>query len=82
MFEVKVVVFRRIRDLREDKDMKQREMAQLLGCSQRTYSDYENGKTRIPPDLLIEIARIHGTSIDYLLDVTDEKIPYPRKKEK
>lgn len=72
-------MYRRIRDLREDRDLKQRELAAKLGCSQRTYSDYENGKTRVPPDTLIEISRIYETSVDYLLDLTDEKKPYPRK---
>lgn len=71
-------VYRRIRDLREDHDLKQRQMAEILGCSQRTYSDYECGKTRMPPDVLIELSRYYGTSVDYLLDLTDVKAPYPR----
>ncbi len=75
-------MYRHIRDLREDHDLKQRELAEHLGCSQRTYSDYENGRTRVPPDVLIELSRFYGTSVDYLLDLTDEKEPYPRKKQK
>ena len=67
-----------LRDLREDHDLKQRQLAEILGCSQRTYSDYECGKTRMPPDVLIELSRYYGTSVDYLLELTDEKMPYPR----
>ena len=75
-------MYRHIRDLREDHDLKQWQMAAYLGCSQRSYSDYENGKTRVPPDVLIELSRFYGTSVDYLLDLTDEKTPYPRTGEK
>jgi len=72
-------MYRHIRDLREDSDLKQREVARHLGCSQRSYSDYENGRTRLPPDVLIELSKLYGTSVDYLLDLTNEKTPYPRK---
>lgn len=75
-------MYRHIRDLREDKDLKQRQLAAHLGCSQRSYSDYERGKTSIPVDVLIELSRFYGTSVDYLLDLTDEKEPYPRNCEK
>ncbi len=75
-------MYRRIRDLREDKDLKQRQLAEILGCSQRTYSDYETGNINLPPDILIELSRFYGTSVDYLLELTDEKRPYPRKKTK
>jgi transcriptional regulator with XRE-family HTH domain len=75
-------VYRRIRDLREDDDLKQRELAEHLKCSQRTYSDYENGVIRIPADVLVELSKFYGTSVDYLLELTDERKPYPRKKEK
>lgn len=75
-------MYRHIRDLREDHDLKQRQLAAHLKCSQRSYSDYENGKTRVPPDILIELSRFYGTSVDYLLDLTNEKAPYPRCDEK
>lgn len=75
-------MYRHIRDLREDHDLKQRQLADYLGCSQRSYSDYENGKTRVPPDILIELSRFYRTSVDYLLGLTDEKAPYPRNSEK
>lgn len=73
-------MYRRIRDLREDDDLKQRQIAEYLKCSQRTYSDYENGKIRVPVDVLIELSRYYGTSVDYLLELTDEKKAYPRRR--
>lgn len=71
-------MYKRIRDLREDKDLSQQQVADHLGCSQRVYSNYERGEVRIPPDILIELSIMHDTSVDYLLDLTDEKKPYPR----
>lgn len=73
-------MYRRIRDLREDDDLKQRQIAEYLKCSQRTYSDYENGKIRVPVDVLIELSKYYGTSVDYLLELTDEKKAYPRRR--
>ncbi len=75
------MVYKRIRDLREDMDWSQERMAEYLNCSQRVYSDYERGKVRIPPDILIELSKLHHTSVDYLLELTDEKEPYPRQEE-
>lgn len=65
--------FIRIRNLREDKDMTQTDMAKILHCSQRTYSYYETGEHDIPTELLIQIADFHDVSIDYLLGRTDKK---------
>ena len=59
--------YQRIRDLREDKDMTQTQMAIILSCSQRIYSNYERGDVDIPTDILIKIADYHNVSIDYLL---------------
>lgn len=73
-------MYRRIRDLREDSDMTQTQMAQVLDCYQQTYSAYERGQQIIPPDVLIALARFYNTSVDYLLGLTDEKKPYPRVK--
>lgn len=73
-------MYRRIRDLREDKDMTQTEVAAVLSCSQRVYSNYELGDIDIPTQVLIKLAELHDTSVDYLLEVTDEKKPYPKKK--
>lgn len=70
----------RIKDLREDKEIKQVEMASQLNISQTNYSKYELGKINIPIETLKKIALILDTSIDYLLGLTDLSIPYPRKK--
>ena len=70
-------MYSRIRDLREDKDMSQTEFAKLLGMSQTGYSIYETGENDIPTNILIQLARIHGTSTDYLLGITDVREPYP-----
>ena len=66
-------MYRRIRDLREDKDMTQTQIAQILHCSQRDYSDYERGKLDIPTEILIKLADYHNVSVDYLLEGTDDK---------
>lgn len=63
-------MYRRIRDLRTDNDMTQSELAKLLGMSQTGYSKYETGENDIPTQILIKLARIYNTSIDYLLDQT------------
>ncbi len=69
----------RIRDLREDRDLSQRELAELLQVHQTTYSDYELGKVNIPVPSLHKLADFYGVSIDYLLGRTDEKESYPKK---
>lgn len=68
----------RIRNLREDKDFNQTRMAELLNCSQTTYSRYETGDLNIPIDSLVKLAIFFNTSIDYLIGLTDEKKPYKR----
>ena len=73
-------MYRRIRDLREDKDLLQKDLAEFLKCSQVCYSHYEIGKRDIPTDVLIKLAAFHQTSVDYLLGLTDQKRPYPPKK--
>lgn len=72
-------MLQRIRNLREDRDISQKEMAAYLNVAQTTYSDYELGKINIPLDTLKKLALFFGTSIDYLLGLTDESTPYPRK---
>ena len=72
-------MYLRIRELREDKNMTQIEMAKLLHCSQRVYSDYECGKVDVPLSILICLADIHLTSVDYLLGITDQKYRIPAK---
>ena len=66
-------MYKRIRDLREDNDKKQSDIAQYLKCSQVCYSYYENGQRDIPTDVLIKLADFYGVSIDYMLDRTDVK---------
>lgn len=69
-------MYRRIRDLRGDKDLTQREMGEILHCSQRVYSNYERGDLDIPTDILIKLANFHHVSTDYLLGITNRKEPY------
>lgn len=71
-------MYRRIRELREDHDLKQRDLAEFLHCSQVCYSHYEIGKRDIPTDVLIKLSDYYQTSIDYLLGQTDTKRPYPK----
>lgn len=63
-------MYQRIRDLREDRDLKQRQVAQYLCCSQQVYSNYELGQRDIPTDVLIKLADLYSVSIDYLLNQT------------
>ena len=69
----------RIRDLREDKDLNQTHLAELLNVHQTTYSDYELGRVNIPVSALHTLADFYGVSVDYLLGRTDVKTPYPKK---
>ncbi len=66
-------MYRRIRDLREDSDMTQKQMAEVLNCSQQVYSNYELGQRDIPTAILIALAKYHKTSTDYILGLTDKK---------
>ena len=70
----------RLKDLREDKDLKQEEVANLLGISQTNYSKYELGKINIPINSLIVLADFYDTSINYLLGITNDVKPYSRVK--
>lgn len=76
------MAYERIRNLREDMDLSQTQVAQVLNCSQRIYSNYERGDVDIPTDILIKLAKFHQTSVDYLLGLTDERAPYPRRPER
>lgn len=69
----------RLKDLREDKDLLQKDMAKILNIAERTYSGYETESRWIPKEVLINLALFHNTSIDYLLCLTNVKTPYPRK---
>ena len=70
-------MYERIRDIREDKDLTQVQMAAYLNVHQTTYSDYEIGKLNIPVEALSRIADLFETSIDFLVNRTDERKPYP-----
>ncbi len=69
----------RIRDLREDADLTQNRIAELLNIKQNTYSQYENGQRQIPIDALIKLAKFYDTSVDYILGLTNIQKPYPPK---
>ena len=69
----------RLRDLREDNDLKQKELAELVKVHQTTYSDYELGRLNIPVPVLHILADYYNVSIDYLLGRTPTKKPYPKK---
>ena len=69
----------RIRALREDTDKTQAQIAALLQVGQRTYCDYEKGKTRIPVDSLIILAKLYNVSMDYICGISDEKRTFPQK---
>ena len=71
-------MYQRIRDLREDRDLNQTQVAKMLGMSQTGYSKYETGENDIPTAVLIKLARFYGTSIDYLLGETDKQERYPQ----
>lgn len=64
------MLYKRIRDLREDNDLTQKEMGQILSCSQRVYSNYERGELDIPTDILVKLANYYDVSVDYLLNRT------------
>lgn len=68
----------RLRDLREDKDLYQKDVAKVLNMSQTGYSQYETETNDIPTDILRKLAKFYGTSIDYILCQTDERKPYPK----
>lgn len=70
----------RIRNLREDADLTQAELGEQINVPQRTYAYYENGERMIPPQVLVALALFHHVSVDYLLELTDKKTPYPHKK--
>lgn len=69
-------MYRRIRDLRNDNDMTQKELSKILGMSQTGYSKYETGENDIPTEILIKLSKLYNVSIDYLLDQTNCKKRY------
>lgn len=74
-----MVVYKRIRDLREDRDLTQKDLANYLNVSQKSYSRYERGERTMTPEILSKIATFHETTVDYLLERTDDKTDYTKK---
>ena len=70
----------RIRDMREDADLSQKVVAEYLLCDQSLYSKYERDERALPLELAVRLAELYHVSVDYLLFLTDEKKPYPRRK--
>lgn len=68
----------RLKDLREDRDLTQEKIANLLNCKQNTYQQYESGKRQIPIDALKKLAIFYNTSIDYIVGLTDDNKPYKK----
>ena len=73
------MMYPRIRDLRNDKDLSQTDMARILDMSQTGYSKYETGENDIPTRVLLKLADFYGVSVDYLLGRTEVRKPYPKK---
>ena len=67
-------MYQKIRDLREDRDLKQKDLADFLHCSQQVYSNYELGQRDIPTDVLIELSNFYNVSVDYLLGLTSNPL--------
>lgn len=72
-------MYKRLRELREDKDFTQSQIAKLLNMSQTGYSKYETGENDIPTRVLIDLAKFYHTSVDYLLELTNDTTPYEKK---
>ena len=72
-------MYERIRNLREDRDLTQQDIAKVLNCTQACYSHYESGKRDLPTEVLEKLADFYGVSIDYLLGRTNQKAPYPKR---
>ena len=66
------MLYKRIRDLREDRDLTQKEMARVLSCSQQVYSNYELGQRDIPTDVLIKLSAFYDVSVDYILGISND----------
>lgn len=70
--------YERLKGLREDKDLLQKDIAKYLDVTQVAYSCYEIGRRQIPLDALIKLAKYYNVSVDYILGLTDERKPYPK----
>lgn len=74
-----MIMYLRIRDLREDSDLTQQEIAKYLLCDQSLYSKYERGERPLPLELAVKLAQYYKVSVDYLVGLTNVKTPYPLK---
>lgn len=77
-----ILKFQRIRDLRNDHDLTQEQVAKILNVKQNTYSQYEIGLVSFPLEAIMKLAVFYDVSVDYLVGLTDEPKPYPRKKKR
>lgn len=73
-----MTIEQRIKEIREDKDLKQREIAKILNCRQNTYSQYESGKRQIPNEVIKKLCIYYNISADYILDLP-QGLPYPKR---
>lgn len=74
-------MYDRIKEMREDRDIKQATLAKYLGVHQTTYSSYEIGKLSLTADVLVKLAKYYNTSVDYLLGLTDDSEPLPKSRQ-
>lgn len=72
--------YEKLKELREENDFKQREIASRLHCSQQVYSNYENGQRDIPTDILIQLSKVYNVSTDYILGITENQTPPTKSK--
>lgn len=79
---MELLKYGRVRDLRNDRGLTQDDVAKVLHVSQNTYCQYEIGTTRYPLDVVVALAEFYNVSIDYLVELTDEPTPYPRKRKR
>lgn len=77
-----MIMYNRIRNLREDSDLAQKVLANYLSIHQAAYSKYELGQRNMTPEVLVKLAFFYNTSVDFLLGITDIKEPYPRSKKR
>ena len=75
-----ILKYGRIRDIRNDRGLTQKQIAKILHVSQNTYSQYEIGTSRFPLDVVVKLAEFYDVSMDYLVGLTDDPAPYPRKR--
>ncbi|WP_363316661.1 helix-turn-helix transcriptional regulator [uncultured Dysosmobacter sp.] len=80
ILKTEILKYGRIRDLRNDRGLTQTDIAKILNVKQNTYCQYETGIINYPLDLVIKLAEYYDVSVDYLVGLTDEPSPYPRRR--